>query len=96
MALNKGFYYTVDDELFLSTDGIRRIKLGSEGQIFISGLTENSDPFVVSIDSNGQLHKISASTFNGTSGTSGTSGSNGSSGTSGTSGSSGSSGTSGT
>jgi hypothetical protein len=47
MALNKGFYYTVDDELFISTDGVKRIKVGAEGQIYVSGLTDNADPYFV-------------------------------------------------
>ncbi len=54
LFLNKGFYYTVDDELFISTDGVKRIKVGAEGQIFVSGLTDNVDPYVISIDSNNQ------------------------------------------
>ena len=79
MALNKGFYYTVDDELFISTDGVRRIKVGAEGQIFVSGLTDNTDPYVISIDSNNQLHKIATSTLSGATGSSGTSGTSGTS-----------------
>jgi len=73
----KGFYYTSTDEIFISTAGFKRIKVGAAGEIFISGLTQSIDPLVVTIDETGQLHTISATTFQGSSGTSGTDGTSG-------------------
>jgi hypothetical protein len=49
----KGFYYTSTDEIFISTAGYKRIKIGASGEVFISGLTQSNDTLVVTIDNLG-------------------------------------------